>query len=691
MQRHPTSAARRHSFCILHSAFCIAVAAFAAFAASAATIRYVKPGGTGAGTSWADAADLEAAAAAATAAGGEFDLYLAQGVYYPAATVRLTDGVSLYGGFAGLSDAETPETRDIAATPSIISGDVNRNQYWSKLNGNTGASSTLNSYPIIKDGRLNLPENIGEFCTVVPNVNYTPDNLSRLLVVAPGASSTVDGVVLQGGGKGDTNDSTVEDGYQRNYGSSLFIGAGANTTIRNVRVFGSSAYRIPVYFYATAALPSTNQVVGLSIERRCGRREGCMRIANDSWTTLTNCAFIGNSRTCRAGGWQANDTAAALTAGNHTAVHDCLFEGNVFVNLYNGYVRIGAVLSLPECGTLRSSEELLRGLVIRGNASYSSAKAPVPLIELGIDNDKLNEFIIHDNLVKAESPDPLVVRLSDAGGISSWRKFTIMNSTIYSNTISVAAGSGTNVLFAAPVLARGLGQLVNCTFYDNVTTVTAPEGVDVYAARGVIGTKLPGADLSKQWGASCFNCVFAGATPLPDVLDAGAENGQVCSFVANSILWATGEAASTPRVAVSAPHGADAGNAVEVGNCIVKGLSLLGPRVTLLGTVTESKPGLGALGFLDGDDPVPVMQCRARKADLRHSYDIKHWDYYTQDVYCYFQGGSTTGGLTRDGRGVAARATYIGDALGKARPAGAFTLGAVQDVAGGYGFMMKVK
>ena len=263
------------------------------------------------------------------------------------------------------------------------------------------------------------------------------------------------------------------------------------------------------------------------------------------------------------------------------------------------------------------------------------------------------------------------VKPDGTGAGSSWVDAANLEAAV----TAAAAASGKTDLY----LAQGV--------YYPAATVRLTDGVSLYG--GFAG--LSDADPSKQWGASCFNCVFAGSTPLPDVLDAGDENGQVCSFVANSILWATGEAASTPRVAVSAPHGADAGNAVEVGNCIVKGLSLLGPRVTLLGTVAESKPGLGALGFLDGDDPVPVMPCRARKADLRHSYDIKHWDYYTQDVYCYFQGGSTTGGLTRDGRGVAANATYIGDALGEARPAGAFTLGAVQDVAGGYAFMMKVK
>ena len=45
--------------------------AIAAFSLHGATTLYVKPGGTGAGTSWSDAADLEAAVATATSGGGE--------------------------------------------------------------------------------------------------------------------------------------------------------------------------------------------------------------------------------------------------------------------------------------------------------------------------------------------------------------------------------------------------------------------------------------------------------------------------------------------------------------------------------------------------------------------------------------------------------------------------------------------
>ena len=667
------------------------VAPLAVAVSATAAVVYVKPDGTGTGSSWADAANLEAAVTAAAAAGGKTDLYLAKGVYYPAATVRLTGKIALYGGFTGLSADEAPETRDLASAPSIISGDVNGDDNWEKFDGSSGKITKLASVPILLDGAPNVPGDLVKYTTVAPNANYLGDNLIRLLVVAGGAEATLDGIVLQGGGRGDKGDDTVEDGYKRSFGGTLLVAPGGCSTIRACRIFGASAWETPIYFGGTAAAPSTNFVSGLLVDHCRGARMGGMRLAGDSWTTMTNCAFVGNARFCQSGGWQTADAAAALVAGNRTTLNDCLFEGNVTIDKFaGGYVRSAAVLCLPYCGALRSSMEVLRGLVFRDNASYSSASRPFPLVAPGIDNYKLNEFVMCGNLVKADSPKPLRAALIDAEGSNSEFQFTLMNSTVYSNTISIAAGSETNVIFAAPVLACARGQFVNCTFYDNTTSMTAPEGVAVHASRAILGAKLPGSDADKPHNVTCFNCVFAGSTPLPDIVDAGDRNDSSASFVANSIVWATGDAASTPRIAVEAPDESGTGNAIEVGNCIIKSISLLGGGITLVDTVTETAPGLGRLGLLDGADPVPVMQCRARKADLRHSYDVRHWDYYTYDVYPYYPGGSTTGGKTRDGRALNWNAaTYIGDALGEARPAGAFTLGAVQDVAG-LGFTMTV-
>lgn len=94
------------SFC------CILAILFVALHAQSAI--YVKPGATGGGTSWADAADLEAALAQVQLSGG--DVYVAKGFYQPSATLMIANGVSVYGGFAGVDSGETPQDFHVSTT-----------------------------------------------------------------------------------------------------------------------------------------------------------------------------------------------------------------------------------------------------------------------------------------------------------------------------------------------------------------------------------------------------------------------------------------------------------------------------------------------------------------------------------------------------------------------------------------------
>ena len=89
----------------------------------------MKPGGTGDGSAWAQAKDLAAALSAATT--GD-ELWVATGTYTPtvlttadprSATFTLKDGVTIYGGFAGLV-TETLTTRNWATNVVTLSGDI---------------------------------------------------------------------------------------------------------------------------------------------------------------------------------------------------------------------------------------------------------------------------------------------------------------------------------------------------------------------------------------------------------------------------------------------------------------------------------------------------------------------------------------------------------------------------------------
>ncbi|HOS79831.1 MAG TPA: leucine-rich repeat domain-containing protein [Anaerolineae bacterium] len=95
-----------------------------------AAIRYAAPTAQGSGdcSSWANACTLQTALAQAVSGN---EIWVKAGVYYPGAagnreaTFILKDGVALYGGFAGTETSR--EQRDWQTNPTILSGDIDRN------------------------------------------------------------------------------------------------------------------------------------------------------------------------------------------------------------------------------------------------------------------------------------------------------------------------------------------------------------------------------------------------------------------------------------------------------------------------------------------------------------------------------------------------------------------------------------
>ncbi|HOH31226.1 MAG TPA: hypothetical protein PLC40_16215, partial [Candidatus Hydrogenedentes bacterium] len=88
--------------------------------ATAATVLYVKPGGTGDGSSWGQAGNLQAMVAQA----GEGDeIWVAAGIYTNTSSPVLVmkAGVSLYGGFAGTETLQGQ--RDWRSHVSILDGE----------------------------------------------------------------------------------------------------------------------------------------------------------------------------------------------------------------------------------------------------------------------------------------------------------------------------------------------------------------------------------------------------------------------------------------------------------------------------------------------------------------------------------------------------------------------------------------
>lgn len=156
----------------------------------AETILYVKPGATGAGASWDDAADLAAAVAKARE-NVPCAIYVARGVY-AANKLAVAPGTSLYGGFAGESADETVAGRDVAANATVICG--NRTSVWRDRTGADVLRDGKKVRVMNDDGTFNAPDPADEELFWTPS--YGVNALDASGETATGESVVVDGFVF---------------------------------------------------------------------------------------------------------------------------------------------------------------------------------------------------------------------------------------------------------------------------------------------------------------------------------------------------------------------------------------------------------------------------------------------------------------------------------------------------------------
>lgn len=166
--------------------------AFACLAAPlfAETILYVKPGATGSGASWDDAADLAAAVATAKE-NVPCAIYVAKGVY-AASKLAVAPGTSLYGGFVGASADETVAGRDCAANVTVIYG--NRTSVWRDRTGADVLRDGKKVRVMNDHGTFNAPEPTDEELFWTPS--YGVNALDASGETATGESVVVDGFVF---------------------------------------------------------------------------------------------------------------------------------------------------------------------------------------------------------------------------------------------------------------------------------------------------------------------------------------------------------------------------------------------------------------------------------------------------------------------------------------------------------------
>jgi len=259
-----------------------------------APIRYVKQGGTGDGSSWANASgNLQAMIDAVCVE----QVWVAAGTYKPTSSsgcsncssnqeyyFLLKDGVKVYGGFAGTETSLVE--RNITANPTILSGDLNEN-----------------------DG---------------PNFTNNSDNTYHVVVAASANTNSVihlDGFTVKGGNANGSGTSLINgQGVEKYYGGGIYVKGGTVSLMNNITE-GNRALSNGGGVYINSA--TSTLVNHTAIRNQANSNGGGVYISNGT-NTLINNLIVGNT---------ANDGGGIHTVEGSNSLTNTTIAGN---EGYNG-------------------------------------------------------------------------------------------------------------------------------------------------------------------------------------------------------------------------------------------------------------------------------------------------------------------------------------------------------------------
>jgi len=299
-----------------------------------ATTWYVKPGGTGTGSSWANAASAtQLAAIIAGAASGDQVWVVgstAGTIYYPTTTTTRTiaftlkSGVSVYGGFVGTETAlgqQNPATYITILSGNITGATAGESYNVVVSSGNTG-TTLLNGFTI-EDGNA---DGTGQYSTGggIYNsgtiVTYSHCNITANIAIGDGG-----GVYITGNGTVVfdtcifTSNSTTISFSTQNGGGAVYCGGGTATFL-DCKFSANTSTSEGGGVYSTGTVATlTNCTLTHNSSSNDG---GGFYIYNSGTYLFTQCAFD----TCTATG---NGGGIAINSVSNVPFHYCNFTGNV--------------------------------------------------------------------------------------------------------------------------------------------------------------------------------------------------------------------------------------------------------------------------------------------------------------------------------------------------------------------------
>lgn len=455
----------------------LALLIFFALSANAQTI-FVVPNASGSGTSWADAADLASALAAASP---NTEIWVKEGTYLTTTCTDCTfndrnqrfeipNGVRLYGGFSG--NETLLNQRDFVANPTILSGDID-------------GDGTLanNSFTII----------------------YT-QNVNALTVV--------DGFTIFGG-NADQNGAGLgtppsSGGGWFNLGST--VTGSSHPTIANCRFEGNHAWGNGGGMYNDgsfdgSANPSlTNCVFSGNTSRFGGAgMYNSGSFEGQASPVLMYCVFENNETTENDGGGMFNIGAESGVA--NPTLTGCTFTENI--SFHDG----GAMYNFGFKGTCNPT---VQGCTFDGNSAHAGGAAYNDGTFGGYSGSIFYDCVFFDN--HAFESDGGAIYNSGYQGTCSPE---MVNCVFESNNSAFAGGA----IFSNGVEGVSNPTITNCRFLANVA--------DTYGGamynQGKTGSASP----------NITNCLFANNSALSAgaIYNLGAESGNANAMITNCTFF----------------------------------------------------------------------------------------------------------------------------------------------------------
>lgn len=232
-------------------------------ATATAATRYVAPGGSGDGSSWATAmSDLQEAINASDA--GD-QVWVAAGVYKPTELIKtnkatskafkMKDGVSLYGGFEGtettLDQRKTGDKPYDMLNPTILSADDDVADEWTRGydgvtsvwgwvyegNNNITGTSKNSSHVLYSAATLEVPTVIDGFTLTGANANVATAKPSGGAVYAPGKVTVNNCRIVE-----NSVYFTAEANDCNSYGAGVYLNGGSIANCYIARAYAHSSY-----------------------------------------------------------------------------------------------------------------------------------------------------------------------------------------------------------------------------------------------------------------------------------------------------------------------------------------------------------------------------------------------------------------------------------------------------------------